>query len=101
MPAFGGERGLVRRFLRSPAMAWLGMISYGIFLWHVPIRDALVENGVLDWAPQARFFTLLGAVLVLTIPVAAASWYVLERPLLESNRTVPWRSSRLSGRPAR
>lgn len=91
--AFGGDGGVIRRLLRSSAMAWLGMISYGIFLWHVPIRDALVDHGVLDWVPQARFFTLLAAVLAVTIPVAAASWYLLERPLLESNREPPWRRS--------
>ena len=36
LPAvFGsGEGGLPRRFLAHPVVAWLGLISYGIFLWH-------------------------------------------------------------------
>jgi peptidoglycan/LPS O-acetylase OafA/YrhL len=49
--------------------------SYGIYLFHMPVANALLANGVVG---------ALGAVLtaVLTVPVAALSWLFVERPAL-------------------
>jgi peptidoglycan/LPS O-acetylase OafA/YrhL len=57
-------------------VAWLGTISYGIFLWHYPL--ALWTR---KWIPgSAWLFTAV--TLGLTIACAALSWYALERPLM-------------------
>ena len=32
-------RRVPRRILGHPVMAWLGLVSYGIFLWHQPLID--------------------------------------------------------------
>ena len=72
-----GGGGLPRRTLALPVVAWLGLISYGIFLWHQPIALELGDQGA-DLGPG---LVLLGT-LAITIPVAAASYYLLERPLL-------------------
>jgi peptidoglycan/LPS O-acetylase OafA/YrhL len=76
LPAvFGsGAGGWPRRVLGHPLMQWLGLISYGIFLWHLAI--ALELGAELGWLP-----TLLGT-LVLSVAVAAASYYLVERPIL-------------------
>ena len=79
LPAvFGdGGGGLPRRLLAHPWMAWLGLISYGIFLWHYAIALQFgVGGSALGFGP------LLLTTLGLTIPIAAASYYLLERPLL-------------------
>ena len=78
VPAVIGDRdgGAPRTLLAQPAVAWIGLISYGIFLWHFPVVIELEQAGDLS------FFPLLAAVLAITIPIAAASYYVLERPLL-------------------
>jgi acetyltransferase len=66
------------RALQARPMVWLGQVSYGIYLWHVPILLALKINGLLPESP------VWGAAVALapTLLVAAASWYWVERPLV-------------------
>jgi peptidoglycan/LPS O-acetylase OafA/YrhL len=78
LPAvFGDRTGLPRRILANPVVAWLGLISYGIFLWHAVVALELGSGGA-----GAGFGLVLLGTLAITIPVAALSYYVVERPLL-------------------
>jgi peptidoglycan/LPS O-acetylase OafA/YrhL len=78
-PAVFGDSGggLPRRFLANPVMAWIGLISYGIFLWHYVVTLELVRSGA-----GGSFVLLLAGTLAISIPIAAASYYLVERPLL-------------------
>ena len=84
LPAiFGdGRSGMPRRMLAHPAFAWLGLISYGIFLWHYPIVLGLVDGGVLDWWPHMPFVVLGVTTVLITVACAALSYYLVERPLM-------------------
>jgi len=79
LPAIFGDAsgGAPRRFLANGIVAWIGLISYGIFLWHVTPAIELGTTGA-----GASFPLLLAGTLAITIPVAAASYYFVERPLL-------------------
>jgi peptidoglycan/LPS O-acetylase OafA/YrhL len=83
LPAVFGpqDRGLVRRFLRWQPVVFLGLISYGIYLWH----QAWLERAV-SWTGspvfRASFPAVLTSGLAWTIAVASLSWFALERPLL-------------------
>jgi peptidoglycan/LPS O-acetylase OafA/YrhL len=79
--AFGDPaKGLIRRALDLPAIAWLGLISYGIFLYHVSVAYKLtLEGTVNDLGIHAPFVGLVALTLLITIPVAAASYYLVER----------------------
>lgn len=69
-----------RAFLTSRRMAWLGTISYGIYLWHVPFRDLI--DSWLGVPRGALAFALLFAItLAGGICLGALSWYVVERPV--------------------
>jgi peptidoglycan/LPS O-acetylase OafA/YrhL len=84
---FGGELGgLPRHVLRNRVLAWLGLISYGIFLWHVPIVDELAKR-------DSPGLLLLAIALAITVACAATSYYGFERPLLRLKHR------RLRGRP--
>ena len=80
LPAVFDDRagGLPRRLLGLRPVAWLGLISYGIFLWHYVFTVELGSPGEgLGWLP------LLAVTLGGTIPIAAASYYAVERPILK------------------
>ncbi len=57
-------------------LRYLGTISYGIYLWHLPIILALKR---VTWVDGSR---ALLPVLLLTILFAALSWHFFERPLM-------------------
>jgi peptidoglycan/LPS O-acetylase OafA/YrhL len=81
--------GWPRRLLSHPVLSWLGLISYGVFLWHYPIILGLRDLGVPGWIPSAEFPVLLVATLALTIPCAALSYYLVERPIMRRKRALP------------
>lgn len=84
--AFGEAHGGWRRLLASRPLYALGLVSYGLYLWHI---TALFE---LDrrWWPEgpvaaASVVTTLWLALLATAVasgVAALSWWALERPLI-------------------
>jgi peptidoglycan/LPS O-acetylase OafA/YrhL len=74
--------GLPRRFLAMPVLCWLGTISYGIYLWHVPIMIELLKLGLFN-LPGSQTVNLFVAALILSIAIASASWYLMEKPLLK------------------
>ncbi len=70
----------------GPAMSWLsarplaglGLISYGIYLWHLPLILVVRQVGLLP----ATFVPRLALVLLLTIGAGALSWILVERPII-------------------
>ena len=88
LPAtFGNDRmDGYRRFLRHPFPTWLGLISYGIFLWQFPVLIGVLDLGVADWWPSMQFPVVTLVTLAGTIVVAAISYYALERPLMRWGR---------------
>lgn len=73
----------------------LGNVSYGLYLWHMPMIFALRGLGV--WPS----FTPL-AVIVLLVPsllLATASWRWIERPVMRALRPPPGARSRPSRHP--
>ena len=87
---FGNQSwGAGRRMLQSWAVGLLGAISYGIYLWHVPVIDdsrytPLWGQGIR--ATEREFPTITAITLVFTALVAAVSWYFLEKPLIQFSR---------------
>jgi peptidoglycan/LPS O-acetylase OafA/YrhL len=75
------DRGLAQQLLANPVAVWLGLISYGIYIWHKAF-----QNKYLEWTDQdplnAGFLGMLVATVVLSVIAAAASWYLVERPLM-------------------
>lgn len=85
--AFGSDGpGRFRRALRHRSLTWLGLVSYGIFLWQFPVIIALVDIGILDLWPELDFLVLGVSTLLLTVACAAVSYYGLERPLMRRVR---------------
>jgi peptidoglycan/LPS O-acetylase OafA/YrhL len=81
---------LVGRLLASAPAAWLGLVSYGFYLYHLPI---------LEWAKQhvqtQRIAPFLAITLIASLLAAAASYYWIERPFhrLKAGRKAPARKA--------
>lgn len=73
----GAQRGIVAGLLGNPVVSWLGLISYGIFLWHFVVAFELGFIG-----SGHGFWFILAATLSISIACAAASYYLVEKPLL-------------------
>jgi len=55
-------------------------ISYGVYLYHMPVVNLLLALGV------AGIWTALGAALAATLLLALGSWFVVEKPALRLKR---------------
>jgi peptidoglycan/LPS O-acetylase OafA/YrhL len=87
--AFPGDgRGAVRRILASPVLRWLGTISFGIYLYHFAVLVQLGRWGLKDHEPVNDIAAWLAAAVVGAIVLAAASFYLLERPLMRLGSVV-------------
>ena len=89
-------------WLRQRWLCWLGMISYGIYLYHYVIYwmvdgCAWTDDMNYDQPWSTRFWKV-----VLTLAVAVVSWYALERPLLALKDRFPYESNhdQVPGSPA-
>ncbi|UTF59823.1 acyltransferase [Gilvimarinus sp. DA14] len=70
------------RPLSSRPLVWLGEISFGLYLWHFPIQKLVSQSDMLDWSSPAGSLYALLVCTALTIPCAAASFYLIERPIM-------------------
>ena len=81
LPLVLGPDNVWRRGLAHPAAAGLGRISYGIFLWHVPVFTALYAvTGLVAFT--GGLLPLLSAGVPVTLALAALTYVVVERPLM-------------------
>jgi peptidoglycan/LPS O-acetylase OafA/YrhL len=65
-------------WLSARPLVYLGVVSYGIYLWHLPLLLVVREAGLLPVA----FVPRLAVVLALAIAAGALSWKFVERPAL-------------------
>lgn len=67
--------------LASPVVVYLGTISYGVFLWHLVLLR-LLQTALGFEVFTGGFWILWPLVVLASIAVASASWFLLERPIL-------------------
>jgi peptidoglycan/LPS O-acetylase OafA/YrhL len=96
VPAVFGpqRRGTIRRFLQFPPVVGMGVVSYGVYLWHQAWLNLFV-----DWTNalfRVAFPETFGVVVGLALATATLSYVIVERPLLRlKGRLGWWRAPRL------
>lgn len=78
----------LRAFFSIAPLRFIGICGYSIYLWHFPVLVALARlPGFAPMtAPSARFWQLIGAALLILLPLGAASYLLIERPFMRRAR---------------
>jgi hypothetical protein len=85
------KAGPIGRLLSLPPLRALGLISYGVYLWHWPIYLMLTpaRTGLTSWDGYQLFVVRVLA----TLAIATASYHLLEMPIRRGafrHRKVAW-----------
>ena len=88
LTAAAAAPGTVSALLRLPPLRWLGIRSYGIYLWHWPV--IAIAATITGPGPAAPWLWAVEAAIAITL--AAASWKWLEEPVLRNGFRAAWRS---------
>lgn len=84
------DQGVIRRVLRNRIVQFVGLVSYGVYLWH-----ELLIIKLREWAGApadgigGNFGKLALAVFAGTLVLATLSYLIIERPLLRRKNWVP------------
>ncbi|MDD2372914.1 MAG: acyltransferase family protein [Syntrophomonadaceae bacterium] len=68
-------------------LRWLGVCSYGIYLWHYPVI-ILTSPG---FNTEGLSIVLAGEQMLLSILLAAVSWYFIEEPIRHGKWKKQWK----------
>lgn len=88
--AVASGTGVTVRALAWRPLAFLGLVSYGLYLWHLPLILVLRQAGLLPEPLAPRLLV----VLALSTLLAWLSWRLLEEPAIR------WSHRRVGRRPA-
>ncbi|PXW92405.1 peptidoglycan/LPS O-acetylase OafA/YrhL [Sphaerotilus hippei] len=74
-----GGSSLVNQLLSTRPLVFIGLISYSLYLWHWPVM--VFQNTAALFFPDTTPAALVQVgVIVLSIVLATASWWFIERP---------------------
>jgi len=73
---------------QNPVVVYLGTISYGIYVWHLPLLHILFSLWPVDFHSLSGFARLL-TLFALTVLTASASYYCFERFFLQMKQFKP------------
>lgn len=73
------EPGPITTFFGWAPFAWLGRVSYSLYLWHVPVLYFLATHGAIN--------PLIG--IAVSLAAATASYYLVERRFVARRTLVP------------
>lgn len=92
---FASPESRFNRLLKSGPAVWLGTLSYGVYLWHDPVYKYMIDSGYSG-------FTVAAAGTVISLSLASASYYILEKPVLKLKKRLQngYRSETISKRAA-
>lgn len=88
LPAVFGssDRGRLGRVLRTPALVWIATISYGFYLFHLPVMTALSREHFIRDHGSLAFFV---AAFAITCALGAATYYGVGRYFVELGHRLP------------
>jgi peptidoglycan/LPS O-acetylase OafA/YrhL len=83
MPNRSAEAGLLSRALDLGPIRYVGLISYSLYLWHVPVIWLVLRLGVIAPETPLGLLANIGIVLAISILFASVTYYLVEKPALK------------------
>jgi peptidoglycan/LPS O-acetylase OafA/YrhL len=87
LPPVFARGGAVARVLSWRWLAFVGVISYGIFLWHMPMAARIAER-LPHHGETTRTILTVAGMTVLSTAIAALSYRVVEMPFLRRKERI-------------
>ena len=78
---------MLLRALETRPVVFVGLVSYGLFLWHEPIIRSLQSHG-LTLGGASGFFMSLVLFLVVSLAAASLTYRYVEKPFLRKKRVM-------------
>jgi peptidoglycan/LPS O-acetylase OafA/YrhL len=84
LPGFLGgaqaQHSMWGRVLAHPLVVYVGVVSYGFFLWHMAVLTVLAHE--LGWGMHwGTFLVLWAGTAIIAMALATVSWRALEHPV--------------------
>ena len=97
LPSHDGDRvnGLARVLEWGP-IRYVGLISYSVYLWHLPVILFLKEHGVLLKSGNAAFVGNLVIVGAVVLVLASITYSLVEKPAMNLRGLLPARTIELA-----
>ena len=94
-----GFSGILGMLLTRRPLLYIGKISYGIYIYHVPVAYLMNLNGSnwLKHVPLPIPYPLV--LLTATVTLAAISWHFFESPINRLKRLFPYREGQYDRKP--
>jgi len=96
------EHSVWRRVFEAPLLTRLGVVSYGLYLVHVPVIHVVAtwvyHPADSEWNFAFEQLLYYFAVLVPAVMLAALSWWAFESRWLSLRRYLPFQASRFDSR---
>ena len=64
--------------------AWIGSVSYGLYLWHVPVIEHVMDLLGHPKPPLLGMPLIFLLIYAVALVIAAVSWNILEKPVLNA-----------------
>jgi peptidoglycan/LPS O-acetylase OafA/YrhL len=72
------NRAFLNTLLGNRAIFYLGTVSYGLYLWHAPIGNWLLDTPLIAAMQGYRFPRMALLMLLCSLAAASLSWYLVE-----------------------
>lgn len=85
------------KVLAAGPLRWIGIVSYGFYLWHMPVLYVLRLQGWWSESPTLAYLS----VVAISLALAALSWFGVERWVAGERRSARDRSGAREPSPSR
>lgn len=86
LPSPTGGASRLSEALEARPLRYLGLVSYSIYLWHVPVMFWLDRHGLAYGDDTAGLMANLALVTAVSVALASATFWLVERPALNAKQ---------------